>query len=256
MGWLKQNDSDSTSNFSGFKLPTWLPYGTAADQAAVLVKGFLVYYQLSKDQKIKNEIIHLCDGIIGMQAGDENNFPYFAFLSWQNTWHMWGNSQADALIEAGKILHKQKYIQSAEREIKYFYLYMMKRNYLNNFTIERTAGKTTMIDSAVFSQIAYGIRPMVFACIGAYNIEQKKFYAETAGEIAAWLFGKNINGKPMYNPKTGVCFDGIINAEEINKNSGAESTIEALLTLISIDKNPIIKKILLKYYNKNDLDRI
>ncbi|MCL5029645.1 MAG: hypothetical protein M1480_11600 [Bacteroidetes bacterium] len=252
--WLKQNNSDSTSNFSGFNIPTWLPYGTASDQAAILVKGLLVYYKLNRDPKVKDEIIHLCNGIIGMQAGDDKNFPYYAFLSWQNSWHMWGNSQADALIEVGKILHKQKYIQHAEKEIKYFYPYLMKKNYVNNFTIEKISDKTIMIDSSVFAQIAYGIRPMVFACIGAYNLGHNKFYAETAGEIAAWLFGKNINGKPMYNPQTGVCFDGIISAAEINKNSGAESTIEALLTLISIDKNPIIKKILLKYYNKNDLD--
>ncbi len=249
--WLKKNNSDSASNFSGFNLPTWLPYGTASDQAAILVKGLLVYYELNKDLKIKDEIINLCNGIVGMQAGDKNNFPYYAFLSWQNTWHMWGNSQADALIEAGKILHKQNYIQSAEKEIKYFYPYLMKRNYFNNFIIERTAGKITMTDSAKFSQIAYGIRPMVFACIGAYNFGHKKVYAETAGKIAAWLLGRNIIGKPIYNPKTGMCFDGIISVLEINKNSGAESTIEALLTLISIEKNPVIKKILMNYYNKN-----
>ncbi len=252
LNWLKQNHSDSTSNFSGFNLPTWLPYGTAADQAAILVKGFLVYYQLNKDEKVKNEIVHLCDGIIGMQCGDKNNFPYYAFLSWENTWHMWGNSQADALIEAGKILHKHEYIMKAKKEIKYFYPYMMKRNYLNNFSLKKIDGKNLMTDSAEFSQIAYGIRPMVLACVGAYKVEHEKFYSETAGEIAAWLLGKNISGKQMYNPKTGVCFDGIISSTEINKNSGAESTIEALLTLLSAEKIPSIKKMLMKYYHKLD----
>lgn len=252
LNWLKKNNSDSTSNFSGFDLPTWLPYVTASDQAAILVKGLLVYYELKRDPKVKYEIIHLCNGIVGMQVGDEKKFPHYAFLSWQNTWHMWGNSQADALIEAGRILHKQKYIQHAEKEIKYFYPYMMKKNYLNNFAIEEISDKTIITDSSVFAQIAYGIRPMVFACIGAYSVDHNKYYAETAGEIAAWLFGKNINGKPMYNPQTGVCFDGIISAAEINKNSGAESTIEALLTLVSVEKNPVIKKILMKYYDKND----
>ncbi len=42
----------------------------------------------------------------------------------------------------------------------------------------------------------------------------------------------------MYFPKTGICYDGINSKEEINKNSGAESTIEALLSLLEISKNP------------------
>ena len=55
----------------------------------------------------------------------------------------------------------------------------------------------------------------------------------------------------MYNLKTGVCFDGIISKAEINKNSGAESTIEALLSLLEIEQNPISKKVLVKYIKKN-----
>jgi hypothetical protein len=53
----------------------------------------------------------------------------------------------------------------------------------------------------------------------------------------------------MYDPQTGRCFDGINDKENINKNSGAESTIEALLTLIEVENNPITRKILHKYYN-------
>ena len=40
----------------------------------------------------------------------------------------------------------------------------------------------------------------------------------------------------MYNPSTGVCFDGITGLNEVNKNSGAESTLEMLLMLLEIEK--------------------
>jgi hypothetical protein len=40
----------------------------------------------------------------------------------------------------------------------------------------------------------------------------------------------------MYDPATGICFDGIISKQEINKNSGAESTIESLMILLEIKK--------------------
>ena len=45
----------------------------------------------------------------------------------------------------------------------------------------------------------------------------------------------------MYFPQTGICYDGINSKDEINKNSGAESTIEALLSLLDINENPRAK---------------
>jgi hypothetical protein len=104
-----------------------------------------------------------------------------------------------------------------------------------------------MKDSSQFSQIAYGIRPMIMACIAAFNSGHDKSDAKMAGELAGWFFGKNPAGKMMYNPRTGVCYDGIISKDELNKNSGAESTIEALISLLEVEQNPIAKKELLKY---------
>jgi len=251
LGWLRNSDNDSTSNYNGFNLPNWLPYGTAADQAAIIVKGFSAYYKIDSDPKVKKEILHLCNGIIKMQAGDNNKFPYNAFLSWQNTWHMWGNSQADALIEAGDLFRKPQYIKYAMKEIYHFYPYLMHLKYLNNFAVEKKSGIITFKDSTRYSQIAYGIRPMVFACIRLSKAARDKKSAELAGNIACWLLGKNISGEQMYDPKTGVCYDGIENETSINKNSGAESTIEALLTLITIEQNKTAKDLLLRYYQQN-----
>jgi len=42
----------------------------------------------------------------------------------------------------------------------------------------------------------------------------------------------------MYDSATGRCFDGIRGASEINRNSGAESTIEALMALVELDAYP------------------
>jgi hypothetical protein len=68
-----------------------------------------------------------------------------------------------------------------------------------------------------------------------------------AGEIASWFFGNNLAEAQMYFPSSGICYDGINSQNEINKNSGAESTIEALLTLLAIEQNSISKKVLNKY---------
>jgi hypothetical protein len=47
----------------------------------------------------------------------------------------------------------------------------------------------------------------------------------------------------MYFPENGKCFDGINSESELNKNSGAESTVEALLALLEIENNPVAKQI-------------
>jgi len=63
-------------------------------------------------------------------------------------------------------------------------------------------------------------------------------YAKMAGLAASWLTGNNRVGEPMYDPATGRCFDGLEDGNVINRNSGAESTIEALYTILEIEQHP------------------
>ena len=71
-------------------------------------------------------------------------------------------------------------------------------------------------------------------------------YADIAGHLAAWFSGANDANKIMYSPTTGRCFDGIQSAS-VNINSGAESTIEALLTMEMVELYPAVKLAFNKY---------
>jgi hypothetical protein len=64
------------------------------------------------------------------------------------------------------------------------------------------------------------------------------------------VFGQNVSGKQMYDPSNGRCFDGI-NSEDDNLNSGAESTIEALLSMQMLEQFEISKEDLLKNISNN-----
>ncbi len=249
LSWLKSSEGNGNKEYGGIDMPNWLPYGSAADQSALLVIGLSDYYRITKDENIRNTIERLCKGIMEMQAGSKNEFPYGVFLSWENTWHMWGNSQSDALMQAWKLFKKPAYLKAAGKEIDNFYPYLIHAGYFNDFTLEKKGAKYAMKDTLKYSQIAYGIRPIVFAALAFSKATGDNKAAETAAEAGMWLLGKNIAGTHMYNPETGVCYDGIISATEINKNSGAESTIEALLSLFAIEKNPHARKLLMKYYN-------
>ena len=105
----------------------------------------------------------------------------------------------------------------------------------------------TSLNAKSFEQIAYGIRPMVFASIEAYMITQEDKYADLAGHLASWFLGNNVAGTPMFSIYTGRCYDAINAGNGVNINSGAESTIEALLTMQRVNNYPSVKSALDKY---------
>jgi len=233
-----------TVNYNGFELPSWLPFETASDQSALIAKSLCIYFNKSKDQSVIPIIRKLADGILMMQAGDKEKFPFGSFLSWQNTWHGWGNCQSEALLLSAEVLNDKNYSSSAINEIKYFYPYLIREQYFSNFELSKdSVGIIYILKQEKFSQIAYEISPIVQSSLKAFEIKKDTTLLHTAIDAALWFFGKNVLNKPMYNQSSGRCFDGIISEKEVNKNSGAESTIEALLSLISIEKYPAARKI-------------
>ena len=88
---------------------------------------------------------------------------------------------------------------------------------------------------------------MVFAAAEAFQLTGEKKYADIAGLMAAWLLGANEAGINMYDKSTGRGYDGIIGKDSINYNSGAESTIEALLTLQKVESYPAVISSLQQY---------
>lgn len=223
----------------GIKLPDWLPFQFASDQAALLTIIISNYYELTGDKEILDYLNSLVQGILMMQINDSDFEFNGAFLSWQNDWHGWGNSQAYALLKAYQVLENEELKTAALFELNNFYQRLVEVGFLNSFSVRKTDCKFEIIESNKFSQIAYIIRPMVYALIEAYKITSDSSYAIQAGEIAKWFIGNNPAGEVMYNPHNGIFYDGIENENLINKNSGAESTIEGLLALLKISQNQI-----------------
>lgn len=233
----------SLRNIDGFERPTWLWAETGADQTSILVMALVNYLGIKKDPVLLSYLKDLCDGILLMQEGDKETFPYGAFMSWENLWHAYGNSQSYALLKAYRLTHDEKYKFAALNEINNFYPYLIKENFLNYFSIKKNNGEIVMDERKQFSQIAYGIRPMIFALLEAAGITGEKSYSDLAGKVGLWFFGKNITGEIMFDVTTGMCYDGINSEKDLNRNSGAESTIEALLSISALEQNKISKSI-------------
>lgn len=241
------NLPQTTTVVSGITIPQWLPSGSATDQSSDLILGLIPYCQQSGDQEMIAYIKKLADGIVLMQKGDAVTFPYKAFLSWENTWHAYGNSQAYALLKAAAFLNDTSYTSAAFAEINDFYPWLLQNGFKCSFTISDNGNGIQPANELSYDQIAYDIKPMVFAASEAFRLTGDPKYSDMAGHIAAWFLGANDAAQTMYDTSTGICFDGISSPTSVNKNSGAESTIEALLTMEKVEDFPEIKAALEKY---------
>ena len=189
----------------------------------------------------------LANGIVMMQNGDADHYPYSCFLSWENQWHAYGSDQAYALLQAGVFLNDPQYTVKGLAEVDNFYAWLLQNGFQSSFALTNNGGQLQPLNEKSFDQIAYGIRPMVFGSIRAYKLTGQDKYADMAGHLAAWFLGANEAGTKMYDVSTGRCFDAITSASNVNRNSGAESTIEALLSLQEVENYPAAKTALNKY---------
>jgi len=231
----------------GVRVPKWLPFGSGTDQAAIMVLSLLNIYQQTPSADVLALIELLGEGIVSMQYGDVNKYPFGAILSFENNWHAYASDQSYALLRAGKALNKSAWIAVARREIDNFYPYLIQQGFLESFAVELAGREIKPLKTSRFSQIAYGVRPMIWAALEAYDQTKDAKYANLAAQLTSWFLGKNTANSPMYDQATGRGYDGIGQNGQVNRNAGAESTIESLWTFQRIEQYPEAVKALDKY---------
>jgi hypothetical protein len=228
-----------TRDTAGFRIPTWLLYESGSDATTELMLGLIEFSRATNDGNVKKYIEKLAKGLIVMQDGEMGTFPFGAHRSWETIWHSWGNSQTHVLAYAGYVFHNKEMIASAVKEAKGFYARLLTEGLLKEWNFAEPQQKSA------YEQIAYEIRPMTLGLLRLYDATHDQVYLKMAGLGASWLFGNNVLHESMYDPTTGRCFDGITDSTRINRNSGAESTIEALYTLLEIEQYPLARKYLM-----------
>jgi hypothetical protein len=85
---------------------------------------------------------------------------------------------------------------------------------------------------------------MVQGLVALHQATGDNTYGKLAGLTAGWFYGNNAAGFPMYDPATGRGYDGLQGPSSfrVNMNSGAESTIEALMALQAINSDPVASR--------------
>jgi hypothetical protein len=221
-----------TEQSSGFVTPRWLLFETGADATSELMMGLVEYYRITPSPHLCQMIKRLADGLVMMQDGDIGAAPYGLHRSWRTMWHMWGNGQTQVLAMAGREFGDSTLINSARREADGYYTRLLIEGLQKEVDLANPAKRVE------YEQIAYGIRPMTVGLLRLYDGTGNAAYLHLAGLGASWLFGNNALGVAVYDSATGRGYDGLRSASELNLNSGAESTIEALLTLVELQAYP------------------
>ncbi|MBN2091023.1 hypothetical protein JW964_15525 [candidate division KSB1 bacterium] len=230
-------------NFNQYKLvnerkyPRWLINETGTDATAELLLGIAEFLKADTSAILSTYATQLAEGILFMQQPNGSRYTG-AFLSWEDIWHAWGNSQTQALAEIGMILNRKEYIDAAQREADEYSTLLITNGYKNSWSA------SDAFPEKEFPQIAYDIRCLSVGLLRLFQATGDEKYAKLAGLAASWHLGNNVTKIALYDSTTGRCYDGINDSTAVNLNSGAESTIEALYTLVEISSCDLANKYL------------
>lgn len=217
------------SKLHGVEVPGWF-IGEGADATATMLLGLVAYQRAYPNPTTVRIITQLANGLARYRLGDALEYPFGAHPASATStarWNAWGAVQIRALAEASVVLGAAAdpaWLASA-------------RAGADEFSARLVAGEMWAELSVLpqrRGQIAYGQTSLVRSLLALSEATGEERYARLAGLAAAWYDGDNIAATPMYDPATGRVFDGIDAVLRVNRNSGAESTIEGLDGLLAV----------------------
>jgi hypothetical protein len=218
-------------SIDGRPTPSWL-IADGADASAEAVLGLAAYVEAGGSDAGRTALGQLADGIARLSDGTTRSWPFGAVYPWalsRSLWHAWGSQMPAALARASQALDAGTYLAPAVKDSAGFMPWLLTSGGPDNGRLP------TRLDQ---SQIAYGADARVQSLLATAEATGKVGLRRLAGMQAAWFFGANAAGVPAYDPATGRTIDGISGDGVVNANSGAESTIHGLLTMLALDANP------------------
>jgi multiple sugar transport system substrate-binding protein len=171
--------------------------------------------------------------LVPLAAGNAAAAPWGARVDCAEcAWHAWGARSTEALARASMELDRPDFLAAARTEADALW---------TRFLLAARVASEVASDGTAkwFPQIAYGISPIVEGYLALADATGDRKYAVFAGLTSAWFDGANPAAVAMYDEGSGRTFDGIdgASASQVNRNAGAESTIESLLALQSVTRN-------------------
>ncbi|MEV6491515.1 hypothetical protein AB0M20_23310 [Actinoplanes sp. NPDC051633] len=215
----------------GDRAPAWLIVD-GADATAEAVLGLAAYVDAGGGRAARRALRQFAEGIAALSDGGPREWPFGAIRPWalsRSFWHAWGSQMPAALARAGQVLDDAGLVRPAVTDAAVFTPWLLTSGGPDNGRLPARVDRT---------QIAYGVDSRVQSLLAVAAATGRTGFEQLAGITAAWYFGANPAGVPAYDPATGRTIDGIAGDGTVNRNSGAESTIHGLLSMLALDAHP------------------
>ncbi len=215
----------------GRRVPAWLIVD-GADATAEAMLGLTAYVDAGGSAAARRALARFGEGVAALGTPSGSTWPYGALLPAAETrsvWHAWASQMPAALAGAASALGRGDLLAPALADSASFTPHMLVAAGPEN------GWNPTPTDH---TQIAYGADSRLQDLLAVADAARRPGLRGLAGVAGAWYFGDNPAGAPMYDPATGVTFDGVAGDGTINHNSGAESTIHGLLSMLALDGAP------------------
>ena len=201
--------------------------GGSATATAEALLGLLALQRTEPSPALAALATRTAELLVPLASGTEMTAPWGARLDHPDApWHAWGARSTQALAEAAVVLDRPDFALAAKREADALW---------GRFLLAGQPASSVSPEGVAtwFPQIAYGVGPIVEGYLALALATGERRYSVLAGLAAGWFVGDNAAGVSMYDETTGRSFDGIDgpSADQVNRNAGAESTIESLLAL-------------------------
>jgi hypothetical protein len=218
-------------DIDGQRTPAWLVVD-GADATAEAILGLTAYVRAGGSDRARTVLRRLSEGVAALTEGDARSWPFGAVRPWalsRSVWHGWGSQMPAALARASVALGDPGLARGAMSDSFTFDPWLLTSGGPDNGRLPTRGDR---------SQIAYGVDSRLQSLVATADATGRPAARDLAGIVAAWYFGANAAGEPMYDPSTGRTFDGVNADATVNRNSGAESTIHGLLSMLLLDASP------------------
>jgi hypothetical protein len=216
-------------DIDGVAVPAWLIVD-GADATGEALLGLASYVASTGDPRARLDLQRLGEGVAAMRSGDSRTWPFGAVLPWalsQADWHAWGGLAPAGLARGSEVTGDRAMRGAAVSDAATFTTHLLIAGGPENGWLPSPTDRV---------QIAYGAHSRVESLLLAARAGNRPGLRQVAGIAASWFFGNNPAGEAMYDPATGRTYDGVAPDGTVNRNSGAESTIHGLLTMLILDR--------------------
>ena len=230
-------NSGQYQTLHGYQTPAWF-IAAGADASSEALLGLGAYYAATGNAAARKLGVAFGNGIAGFRLGSSRDWAWQALMPFTGSvslWHAWGAHMLMALATAGPQLGHLEWLAPAEADANSFETHQQ-------LSWGAINGLLPAPDD--LSQIAYGAETTVDGLLFLGRATGNDAYRRWAGIAATWFVGNNRAGVAMYQAATGVVYDGLNGDGGINRNSGAESTIEGLLAVMNVVNDPVARKYL------------